>query len=466
MGTEAVNKHIAEWYEKYGKEAGALIHDIWEHPEIELDTEYAARATAAFAKSHGFEDVELRCAEDFENREVRPNSVIATYGSGKPVIAIVGELDALPDLGQNCVPYREEIKGNGHGCGHCGMAGGSVAAACALRYAMEKENLPGTIKLIEAPAEESCERGQGKGWLAKAGVFDGLDLTLMWHAGGNDMVTFPWKGMAVYDATFYFHGKSAHAAGNPWDGRSALDAAQLMNLGCEFLREHLPGESFVHYSYGETGGAPNIVPAEASVHYMMRSGKSLKVAQNMFERICKIAKGAAMMTETEVEWEINGLLPDFIQNIPLDRFVYEVAQKMPKIEYTEDEKEFARTLYKNFKGEEAPDADALLPSGIFDFDQVPADAYMTTDAAFMSYICPSIHICGYAEVTFAPGHHWVNTACAGTSIGEKGALYGYSILAQTGYELFRNPEKVQEFWDYYHENNIQPLNLDEMGYAK
>ena len=191
MGKEsAMNQSLQEWYEKNEQRVFDLMHDIWAHPELGLKTHYAAKATAAFAKSEGFE-VDLRAAEDFHNPNAEPNTLIATWGSGKPVIGIVGELDALPNLGQDNVPCRAPLEGPGHGCGHNLMAGGAMAAASALRYAMEKEGLKGTVKLIEAPAEET---GQGNYLLANEGVFEGLDMALVWHSGPKALCIDPNPG--------------------------------------------------------------------------------------------------------------------------------------------------------------------------------------------------------------------------------------------------------------------------------
>ncbi len=447
MEKNRMNPWIAEWYQRYEKEAMALMRDIWEHPEIGLDTPYAARATAEFAKQHGFKDVQLRCAEDFENPDARPNSVIATYGSGKPVIAIVGELDALPNLGQKDVPYREPVEGPGHGCGHCLMAGGAAAAAAALRYAMEKEGLKGTLKFIEAPAEEG---GSGKAYLAKDGVFNDLDLALMWHAGYDDLEFDPRISLAVFDVTFHFTGKASHAAGAPWRGRSALDAVQLMNIGCEFLREHVPTGSYIHYAIENGNFAANIVPDNASVKYMFRSRSGIGEAEDLFNRAMKVAQGAAMMTETTVEHKINTVIPDLVPNLPLCKFMYEVAQEIPPLEYSKEDYTFGRELYKSLFDKDAPEDDSqVIPSGIFPFRGGPDGVHMaTTDASHMSYICPTFHNMGLGMLKNAPGHHWGVTCTSGTAIGQKAGIYGYKILAQGAFEIFKDPSILIPFKEY------------------
>ena len=458
MSSQGLNKWIAEWYDENEKQVMALMRDIWEHPETGLNTPYAAKATAKFAQEHGFANVELHCAEDYTNPEARPNSVVAVYGSGKPVVGIVGELDALPKLGQTDKPYRDPIDGPGHGCGHCLMAGGSVAAACALRYAMEKEGLAGTLVLVEAPAEET---GDGKTYLAKAGVFNDWDLALMWHAGYDKLEFDPRISLAVFDATFHFKGTASHAAGAPWRGRSAVDAMQLMNIGCEFMREHVPFGSYIHYAIEDGGFAPNIVPDHADVHYMFRSRNGLAAAEDLFNRAWKVAQGAAMMTETTVDYTMNCVIPDLVSNIPLCKFMWEVAQNVPPLTYTDEEYTFARKLYKSIFNKEAPeDNDEVVPPKVFPFHGGPDGIHMaTTDASNMSYICPTFHNMGLGMLQNAPGHHWGVTCTSGTTIGQKAGIYGYKIIAQGAYEVFKDPSILKEFWDYQKSLNLPPLKF-------
>ena len=458
MNENGINKWIKEWYEENDADIKALMKDVWSHPEIGLNTEYSARACADFASSHGFENVMLKCAEDWENEDARKNTVIAEFGSGRPLIGIVGELDALPGLGQEAVPYKSSIEGPGHGCGHCLMAGGAAAAACALRYAMEKDGLKGTLRFIEAPAEEI---GTGKGWLAKNGQFDDMDVALIWHPGSNDLDYDPRSSVAIYDVEFRFSGKTSHAMG-AWNGRSALDAVQLMNMGCEFMREHVVPGSYFHYCITSGGLAPNVVPDHAAVRYFFRSRGGLTGAKELFDRACKVADGAAMMTETEVEKHINMTMPDLIYNIPLCRFLYEVTEKMPPLEYTDEEFAFARELYKNVMGKEAPEEnDQVLPVKLSPFHDKPDGVKSSaTDASYMSYLCPTMHSAGGGNLMGGPGHHWAVTCTAGSTIGQKAAIYGYKALAQGAYEIFTHPEVCEEFWEYQ-----KSLNLPELDYS-
>ena len=447
-----MNQSLQEWYEQNQQRVFDLMHDIWAHPELGLDTHYAAKAAGEFAQKEHFQ-VSLHAAEDFQNPEAEPNTVIAVWGSGKPVIGIVGELDALPNLGESGVPYHDPVPGPGHGCGHNLMAGGAMAAACALRYAMEQEGLKGTVKLVEAPAEEI---GRGKCLLAEAGVFEDLDMALMWHPGPDRLLFDPKPGMVAFSASFEFIGISAHAAGWPFKGRSALDAVQLMNMGCEFLREHTPRHVLIHYCITNGGTAPNIVPAKASSKYMFRADKDFDACNDAFQRAVRIAQGTAMMTDTEMTYELESVVPDFYVNLPLCGYAYEAAQKVPPLEYEEEDYENARALFKAMRpGEEVPtDKEVLIPTTLIPFSGHEAARCSTTDAADMSYYCPTIHIQGLGKVAGFAGHHWTTTYCSSNGIGMKAVLYGYKILAQTGYDALTNPEIVEKCWDAYRAQNI------------
>lgn len=447
-----MNQSMSEWYEKNEGRIREVMHDLWEHPELGFREHHASKRTAEFAMQEGFR-VELHDATDFDNAQAEPNTVIATWGSGKPVIGIVGELDALPNLGQEGVPYKAPIEGPGHGCGHNLMAGGALAAACALRYAMEKENLSGTVKLVETPAEEL---GRGKYYLAECGVFSDMDMALMWHSGPGRLSIDPRPGKVAFHVGFEFFGTAAHASGFPYRGRSALDALQLMNMGCEFLREHVQKHVQIHYCITNGGSAANVVPDYAAADYMFRADDDFDACQDTYERAVRVAKGAAMMTDTEVKYEIKSIIPKFYLNLPLCEAVYEAAKKVPPLTYDEEDYENAAALYRTIHpGEEVPeDKEELIPTKYEPYSYKASAHCSTTDAADMSYYCPTIHYWGLGKVNGAAGHHWNTTYCASNGIGEKAGIYGYKILAQAGYDALTNPKIVEDCWKAYREQNI------------
>lgn len=451
-----MNRALKEWYDKYSERVFKLMRDLWEHPETAFREFYACQAVKEFLTEQGFTNIETHSARDFKNPDAKPNTIIATYGSGKPVIGILGEYDALPGLGQEAVPYESSMEGPGHGCGHCMMGGGSAAAAAAIKYAMEKEGIPGTLKLIENPAEEG---GCGKGWLAENGVYDDLDMALMWHASNNPYNYNPTKSLPVYDVLFKFHGIPVHPS-QGWKGRSALDAVQLMNMGCEFLREHMTKDCMLHYVITNGGKAPNIVPDFAEVHYMFRSYESDESVRELFERGVKVAKGAAMMTETEMEYEITSINPSFCWNLPLSEFMYQSALKVPPLTYEAADYEYAAKLYQSVKGTEAPtEKEQLIPTTIYPYNDGKIDetAASSSDMGIVSRICPICYTHGSGMVCGLPGHHWAAVSTSGTRIGQKAGLYGFELLAQGAIDAFRNPEIVDKAWEYHKSLHIPPM---------
>lgn len=449
-----MNSYIAEWFEKNETKIYSLMRDIWEHPELSLKEYYACELMRQFAVEEGFESVETHAAEDWANQEADRNTMIASWGSGKPVIAIVGELDALPDLGQRCVPKKEGIEGPGHGCGHNTMSGGAAAAAAAVRYAMEKMKLSGTIKLIQAPGEEI---GRGKSYLGHHGVFDDVDMTLMWHPAPGPLDFCPVPQQVAIRVLFEFHGTAAHAAGIRWDGRSALDAVQLMNIGCEFLREHAKENTWIHYNIVNGGAAPNIIPDYASARYMFRSMDDYDTAVDLLERGIKCAKGAALMTDTTFEYKVESVVPQYYYTLPLCKYMCEEAGKVPPLIYEREEYEMVRQLYRQVNHAEPPEDDEeLLPTKYLPYREELGECSNCTDAADMTYFGPSLHFQGLARPMRCPGHHWSATFCAGTSIGMKPALYAYKIIAQAAVDAFMNTGIVDECWEAFKKMNIPP----------
>lgn len=458
---EKMNPYIEKWFRENEEKIRQLMRELWEYPELSLEEYRACQAMKHFAEEEGFSNVQTYKAETWEEDCEGANTLIADWGCGHPVIAIVGELDALPDLGQKDVPRQEKIPGPGHGCGHNTMAGGAAAAAAAVRYALEQTGLSGTIRLIQAPGEEI---GRGKTYLAHYGVFNDVDLTLMWHPAPGSLDFSPVPQQVAFRVLFEFHGVAAHAAGMRWDGRSALDAVQLMNIGCEFLREHVKENTWIHYNIVNGGSAPNVVPDYASVRYMFRSMDDYELAEDLFNRAVKCAKGAAMMTDTTVEYHVESVIPQYYYTKSLCRYVAEEAAKVPALSYEEEDYEKARELYKNVTGKNAPaDNEELLPTHCLPYRETFGSCSNCTDAADMTYFSPSLHFQGLARPKECPGHHWSATFCAGTELGMKPAIYAYKIAAQAAIDLFKQPEILETFWKEYREKEIPAYKywLDE-----
>lgn len=439
-----MQRDIQTWFENNEKKIWELAQNIWEYREPGLGEYKSCADVAQFMSNEGFK-VETRNAQ-FGKGEA--NTVIATWGEGSPIVGIFGELDALPMLSNNAVPYRSPIDdAPGHGCGHNLLAAGSAGAAASLKSAMIAENLKGTLKYFACPAEETI---RGKVYLARDGIFDGLDVALLWHPGPKDLEFGQAEFTATTNIIFHFEGKTAHAAACPWEGRSALDAAELTSIGTQYLREHINPRCRIHHVYPNAGGQPNVVPDKAAIYYYCRSTD----AENpeLVQRVCDIAKGAAMMTGTKVYIEKLTSSHAYAANNTLDNYAYESALKVPRLKHTEEEYKFARELYKNFFNREAPeDNEKVLPTGL----QKPTGkiriGHGTSDFGELTNICPSIHITGYGAITDMPGHNWGICAISGTSIGWRAAVQGGKILAQLGYDCFTNPKIIEESWIEFHE---------------
>lgn len=437
-----MQKDLKDWYEANGQRVCALSRDLWEHSEASLQEHHAAKAVAAFLKQEGFTVKTFQA----ENRGGEPNAVEARWGSGKPVIGFMGELDALPGLGQECVSHYAPIPGPGHGCGHNLMGAGMAGCASALRYAMEREGLPGTVVYLGCPAEETL---QGKVYLARDGYFDDLDLCLTWHPGPQKLGFGDNEMNAMTSIVYHFQGKTAHGA-TPWEGRSALDAAELMSVGSQYLREHMPADCRIHHVYLEAGEQPNIVPERAAIYFYIRSRDDYN--EELVRRVNLLAKGAALMTETTVETEMRTACHGYTYNMTLSRYCWEAAKKIDPLTYSPEDYAFAGEIYQAVTGKEPPtDPEELLPTGIREPGGEIEFSAGTTDAGEPAYIVPTAHIYGCGDIHGLPGHHWNVVATAGMDVGRRAMLYGGKILAQCGYDALTQPELIENCWKDFHE---------------
>ena len=449
-----MNDYIQLWYDKYETEARTLMHDIWEHPEFAMEEYYTAGRLAGFMKEQGFETRTFNAKEP-QSQSAPHNTVYAKWGSGKPVIGILGELDSLKGLGQENVPYYSPVPGCGHGCGHNLIAGCGAAAASSLKFAAEREDLSGTIIYVGCPAEETLD---GKVWLAKWGYFDDMDVCLMWHPGGHELKFAGYTNMALTSILFEYFGKTAHGV-RAWNGRSALDACELMNIGVNYLREHMTPECSIHYVYEDGGDMPNVVPEHASVFYYIRSRDEEN--RELVERVKAVAQGAAIMTETKLKMTLRTYCRGNFPAIALNRYVYEEVKKIPPLTYSGEDYEFARKLHRNFFEEEPPEEpDALIPvktSPVKDWDSIPFFRG-TSDVGDVSHILPTIQLSGLGKVAGTRAHHWTVTAAAGTAIGEKAAVYTSKIISQSALDILKNPGLVEGFWkDFTESRNARKM---------
>ena len=413
-----------------------LAQKMWDKPEVAYNEVNACAWTAEVLKQYGFE-VETGYAD-------LPTCVVGKWGSGHPVIGFLGELDALPGMSQKVSTVKDpvEVGAPGQGCGHNLLDVACLAAAVGMKAEMEEKKLPGTIVFYGCPAEEVLT---GKVFMARNGAFNGLDCAFAWHGGKVNRVGLGTSN-GLNSAIFHFKGRTAHAGGDPHNGRSALDAAELMSVGANYLREHVTSDIRIHYVYKEAGTAPNIVPDRAAVWYYVR-GMSRPAIEDAYDRLVKVAKGAAMMTETELEIEFLGGCYNTLNNKVLVEVLHDAQVNVPHPEYTEEELKFADELNK-----QSPQYEALKASGALDDgpihtkvnDIMHNNGYGSTDVGDVMHIVPCAQIMTATCNRAAPGHSWQITACAGMSIGYKGMMYGARVMAAAGTRFCEEPELVEK----------------------
>ncbi|MDX1406471.1 MAG: amidohydrolase [Saprospiraceae bacterium] len=410
-----------------------LALQIWDYAELGYMEEKSTAALQERLRTEGF-SIESGVAG-------LPTGFVASYGEGKPVLGLISEFDALPGVSQAAVPYREERPGNnnGHACGHHLFGTGSAAAAIAVKDWLQRTGNPGTIRVYGTPAEEG---GAGKVYMVREGLFDDVDAVLSWHAGDRNNVTAR-SCLAIVSVKFRFYGESAHAAGFPERGRSALDGVEAMNHMVNMMREHVSDKSRIHYVITHGGLAPNVVPAFAEVYYFVRHPDMREVAA-IFDRMVAAAEGAALGTQTRMDYEITGGSYNVLPNETLAHVYYDNLVKVGGVQYDSVELAFAKAIMQTYPtGELVPeDAAKVLPLEISD----QAGNY-STDAGDVSWVAPYISLRG---ATWTPGtasHSWQAVATGGTSIGIKGVMVAAKTIAMSAIDLFNNPALIQEAQD-------------------
>ena len=430
---------------------------VWEYAEIGFKEFQSAKALTDVLKAEGFA-VE-------EGVAGIPTAFVASWGEGKPIIGLLGEYDALPALKHaagNPVESSEIVSENGHGCGHNLLGAGALGAAVAVKDYMQAHGLKGTIRYYGCPGEEF---GSGKMFMARAGLFDDLDAAFTWHGGAYNAITAD-HSLANLCAYFKFKGRTSHAAGSPHLGRSALDACELMNVGCNYLREHILPDERIHYAYTDVGGsAPNVVQDHACVFYYVRSPRLYQVL-DLYERVKDVARGAALMTGTQLEIVLNDGLCDYVPNDTLSKLLYESFCEAGGPKFSEEEKalaaEFAktfdpaavagkaRTLAAHFSPEVAEKyKDQILVEDIFPYHASDMISSGSTDVGDVSYCAPTAQMNVSTWALCTTGHTWQVTAQSGSDIGRTGTVKAAEVLALASIKAMQNPElleKAKEEW--------------------
>jgi aminobenzoyl-glutamate utilization protein B len=403
---------------------------IWDFAEVGYKENKSAALHIQHLKEAGF-TVETGVAGI-------PTAFVATYGAGAPAIGILAEYDALPGLAQNAVAEKSGIAGKnaGHGCGHDIFGTASVSAGIAIKKLIESGKIKGTIRVYGSPAEEG---GGGKVYLVRSGVMDDLDVAIHWHPGNKNEVTMK-SALAYKSAKFRFYGISAHAAAQPEQGRSALDAVEAMDNMVNMMREHIPQETRIHYVITSGGKAPNVVPDFAEVFYYVRHPKRDKVVE-IFNRVTKAAEGAAIGTGTSMKYEVIDGTHDLLLNKTLADVMQLNLEAVGGIPYTEAEKEFAKNLQKSFLGTIPPieDAQKVFPMKV-DFTAGGG----STDVGDVSYTIPTVGLSTATWVPGTPAHSWQAVSCGTTEIAAKGMINAAKVMAMTAIDFYNSPATIQK----------------------
>jgi len=407
---------------------GDIARQIWNLAEMGYQEEQSSALLQQTLKDEGF-TIRAGVAGI-------PTAFVAEYGSGAPVIAILGEYDALPGLSQQAVPEKKPAGGEaGHACGHHLFGTASAAAAIAAKDWLSSGKSGGTIRFYGCPAEEG---GSGKVYMVREGLFDDVDVALHWHPGDENEAN-AGAALANKSAKFRFHGVSAHAAGAPEKGRSALDGVEAMNVMVNMMREHIPSSARIHYVITSGGKAPNVVPDFAEVYYYARHNQR-DVVIDIFDRMVKAAEGAAMGTGTTVDYEMIGGTHELLPNLTLQKLMYDNLTKVGGMEYSPEEKAFADAIAKSL-GQEAADENAAATIKPYLTEANPSGS---TDVGDVSFTVPTVGMSAATWVPGTPAHSWQAVAAGGTSIGEKGMMIAAKTLTLTAIELFRDKEVIEK----------------------
>ena len=403
-----------------------MAKKIWEWAEVGYQEKKSAALLADAMERGGFR-LERGVAGI-------PTSFIATIGSGKPVLAVLGEYDALPGFSQQAVPDRQARPGvaAGHACGHHLFGVASATACLALGEQIQAGALKGTLRFYGCPAEEG---GSAKAFMVRAHLFDDCDAVLHWHPGSQNSASEA-SSQARIAAKFRFHGTSSHAAAAPELGRSSLDAIELTNHAAELLREHTPDFTRIHHVVTAGGSAPNVVPDFGEVFYYIRHPRS-QVLQALYPRLLKCAQAGALATETRLETDYLGGILEMIPNAALGRVARAKLSKLNDLKYDDDETTFAQRIQKTL-AEPRP-----LESVRSITEQTEQGGSGSTDVGDVSWVVPTVGFSTACWVPGTPAHSWQAVAAGGTTIGRKGMILATRVLAATGWDLFHSPDVLR-----------------------
>ncbi|MGY4801511.1 M20 family metallopeptidase [Teichococcus aerofrigidensis] len=422
----------------------ALSDRVWEMPELAYAEVRSCAEHKAALEAHGFRVTERLAGI--------PTAVMGEAGEGGPVIAILGEYDALPGLSQEAgVAEHRPLPGDGagHGCGHNLLGAGAMLAATAVKDWLASQGIQGRVRYYGCPAEEG---GAAKAFMVREGCFDDVDIAISWHPAPFAAVNEA-RSLANTRIDFSFTGRSSHAAAAPHLGRSALDAVELMNVGVNYMREHMPSDARIHYAYLDAGGiAPNVVQGTAKVRYLIRAN-DLPELQTLVARVRKIADGAALMTETTVTTRVVSAVSNLLGNLPLERAMQSQLERLGPPPFDEADRALAAEFQKTLSDEDiasafrrmgvpvrrgVPLADEIIP-----LEAKGAAMVGSTDVGDVSWVVPTVQARGATYAIGTPGHSWQLTAQGKTPLAHKGMVHVAKVMAGVAVEALRDPGLVE-----------------------
>ena len=433
------------WIEKNKTRTIKISDEIWELAELGLIEFKSSALLANELERNGFK-VERGVAG-------MPTAFVASWGNSKPVIGVLGEFDALPGLSQKKVPFKDPLtpRSPGHGCGHNIHGTSGMTAAVTIKNAMQKHRIEGTIKFFGCPAEENFN---GKVFMVREGCFEDVDAVLSHHPGDMNCATLK-SCLSLDSVKFIFTGKSAHAGGSPHQGKSALDAVELMNVGANYLREHVIQDARIHYVVEKGGGQPNIVPDYARSWYYVRAPERDQV-EYIYNWVLDVAEGAAKMTRTEMRHESMGGLYNLIPNRTIAERITGNMREIGVPKYSEEEMKFAEKIsesippemkYEDLRESKRPGWERLVDK-LLD-DEVPDPwgeglvSHGSTDVGDVSWQTPTVEFNTATWVLGTPGHSWQNVAQSGVSVGHKSLIFAAKVMAATGLDLLTSTDLLK-----------------------
>lgn len=422
-------KAIHASVEKHEKELIRISDEIWAAAEIAFQETKSSKALADYAAQNGF-TVEKGVAG-------MPTAFVATYGSGSPVIGILGEFDALPGLSQNTVPNKNPVVEGapGHGCGHNMFGTASLGAAIAAKELMEQGKINGTIKFFATPAEEKYF---GKVWMVRDGLFDGVDAVLDWHPGAETKVGVQ-TGLALVDFIVEFTGQAAHAAADPWNGRSASDALELYTHGINAYREHIKPTVRIHYHIQDAGKVVNVVPDYSKIWVRVRDSNKSGV-DPVYAQVKRMAEGAAIMANVEHKVSLVSGIYEILVNRTGGAAMQKNLEMLGEIEYTEEETIFGKKIQEATGKPQIGMDTKVTPLE----ETLPYGVGGSTDVGDVSWVVPVVRMSATVAPKDTPWHSWAVVACGGMSIGHKGMVYATKALGMTMVDLFEDKQLLKD----------------------